>query len=183
MNRRHFVSKHFSGVTCCKYFCRKKWKENGQFRLKDLCNCKKLSQHWFPTKSPFFPGNLAKIVHDESTLGRANLIPSFFFSWASSIRGRRPQQFNKLGLKGLFLLRGFGIFAFLDTDAAKRVGAHSPKSRWPQLEAAAWTCKKLKMFLRKENIWFQSPAELQSRVARWFIFKPKITIWVNFEGP
>jgi hypothetical protein len=24
---------------------------------------------------------------------------------------------------------------------------------------------------------------LQSRVARWFIFKPKIPIWVNFGGP
>jgi hypothetical protein len=24
---------------------------------------------------------------------------------------------------------------------------------------------------------------LRSRVARWFIFKPKIAIWVNFGGP
>jgi hypothetical protein len=24
---------------------------------------------------------------------------------------------------------------------------------------------------------------LQSRVAKWYIFKPKIPIWVNFGGP
>jgi hypothetical protein len=24
---------------------------------------------------------------------------------------------------------------------------------------------------------------LTTRVARWFIFKPKIQIWVNFKGP
>jgi hypothetical protein len=26
-------------------------------------------------------------------------------------------------------------------------------------------------------------ADLTSRVARWFVFKPKIPIWVNFGGP
>jgi hypothetical protein len=24
---------------------------------------------------------------------------------------------------------------------------------------------------------------LKTRVARWFVFKPKIPIWVNFGGP
>jgi hypothetical protein len=28
-----------------------------------------------------------------------------------------------------------------------------------------------------------STMEFWSRVARWFIFKPKIPIWVNFRGP
>jgi hypothetical protein len=27
------------------------------------------------------------------------------------------------------------------------------------------------------------PRDLQHRVARWFVFKPKIQIWVNFGGP
>jgi hypothetical protein len=25
--------------------------------------------------------------------------------------------------------------------------------------------------------------QVQARVARWYIFRPKIAIWVNFEGP
>jgi hypothetical protein len=27
------------------------------------------------------------------------------------------------------------------------------------------------------------PQPHQNRVARWFVFKPKIPIWVNFGGP
>jgi hypothetical protein len=26
-------------------------------------------------------------------------------------------------------------------------------------------------------------AKILSRVARWFVFKPKIPIWINFGGP
>jgi hypothetical protein len=29
----------------------------------------------------------------------------------------------------------------------------------------------------------ETPDMLSSRVARWFVFKPKIPIWVNFGGP
>jgi hypothetical protein len=28
-----------------------------------------------------------------------------------------------------------------------------------------------------------SSGRVESRVARWFVFKPKIQIWVNFGGP
>jgi hypothetical protein len=36
------------------------------------------------------------------------------------------------------------------------------------------------------NRWFRIPGKkvaLQTRVARWFVFKPKIPIWVKFGGP
>jgi hypothetical protein len=32
-------------------------------------------------------------------------------------------------------------------------------------------------------IFFTSSIVFQTRVARWYIFKPKISMWVNFGGP
>jgi hypothetical protein len=34
----------------------------------------------------------------------------------------------------------------------------------------------------KETLKMDGGKELQRRVARWFVFKPKIEIWVNFGG-
>jgi hypothetical protein len=41
------------------------------------------------------------------------------------------------------------------------------------------------VFLTQVNSFFSflSLSALKSRVARWFVFKPKIPIWVNFGGP
>jgi hypothetical protein len=41
-----------------------------------------------------------------------------------------------------------------------------------------------RLLLELRKAFFLNPAKLnQTRVARWFVFKPKIPIWVNFGGP
>jgi hypothetical protein len=40
-----------------------------------------------------------------------------------------------------------------------------------------------KKFRAKKVKFSRHKAALECRVARWFLFKPKIPIWVNFGGP
>jgi hypothetical protein len=41
----------------------------------------------------------------------------------------------------------------------------------------------LRRCLQKRRVFRKSKARMEFRVARWYIFKPKIPIWVNFGGP
>jgi hypothetical protein len=51
------------------------------------------------------------------------------------------------------------------------------------LRTGAW----IFYFLKKKMFHFSQKADIeeaeQSRVARWYLFKPKIPMWVNFGGP
>jgi hypothetical protein len=69
---------------------------------------------------------------------------------------------------------GYSIprYSVLEADVMTTRYATPPKQRLKNPE-----------FLGFNLIYQQSSGEPQSRLARWFVFKPKIGIWVNCGGP